>query len=89
MSATQDRASFTCIPPCPGLCPASRCCRLTSCVSRLSGHCLSLLEVQCLETHRFIDCGVIFVVSGGRGNLVPDVPFWPEVEVCFLVFTST
>lgn len=85
----QLRTVAACVPLHPGLCPASRCCRLPSFVSRLSGHCLSLLEVQCLETHRFIDCGVIFVVSGGRGNLVPDVPFWPEVEVCFLVFTST
>lgn len=86
MSATQDRASFTCVPL-PQAVPG---------ISVLPAHliCLPslrslLLEVLCLETHRFIDCGVIFVVSGGRGNLVPDVPFWPEVEVCFLVFTST
>lgn len=64
--------------PARGCALASRCCRLTSFVSRLLGHCLPLLEVQCLETHRFIDCGVIFVVSGGRGNLVPEVPFWPK-----------
>lgn len=75
--------------PALGCALASRCCRLTSFVSRLLGHCLSLLEVQCLETHHFINCGVIFIVSGGRGNLVPDVPFWPEVEVCCFMFTST
>lgn len=55
-------------------------------VSHLLGHCLSLPDVQGPENASLHPWRVTFVgVSGGRVNLVPGDPFWPEMEVgCFL-----
>lgn len=56
------------------------------CFLYLKDHCSLLPGIQCFENHWFIYFVKVLVCSGGRVNLVPVTPSWPEMEALVLVF---
>lgn len=54
----------------------------------LKDHYSLLPDIQCFENSYFIYSVKVLVCSGGRVNLVPLTPSWPEMEVLVLMFYS-
>lgn len=89
VSATQDRASFTCVPPRPGLCPG---------ISVLPAHLICLPSLRSLSSvagspvswnPSFHRLWCYFCCFRWERQSGPWSSVLAEVEVCCFVFTST